>query len=514
MDAAFVVEWLNLVLRWAHMIVGIAWIGASFYFIWLDNHLHPPLDPADAAKGIGGEVWAVHGGGFYTAKKFALAPEKLPPELHWFKWEAYTTLITGFFLLCLVYYYGAEMALIDPSVMPLTKPEAIAIGLGFLVLGWLVYDWLCRSAFGEDDAILGGLLMLYCAVSAWALCHLFSGRGAYIHFGAMLGTIMVLNVYFVIIPGQRELVKAKEEGRTPDPKYGLMGRQRSVHNTYFTLPVLFTMISSHYAGLYGHEWNWVLLILISVSGALVRVWFVQRHKGNQNPLVLASGLVVLAITALVSLPRPAGRYRSARILCRGPADLQGTLPILPRRQAHAGRLRRPAQGRPPRNPGGNPGPGRDDQPTGVGHPGHAARKPDPHDRCRATPDCALVQGRRRIAAMMVRPGRSAVAPPADGGIGGNRDLSLLDARHRAWTARPRAQLGRIRHQHAGSGSRLGRQCRLCRPAPARRAFREAWRGIRPHHQAGLSAPGPAPARYQGRRSGARSRSTRRRRHAL
>ena len=218
--------------------------------------------------------------------------------------EAYSTLITGFFLLCLVYYYGAEVALIDPSVMPLTKPEAIAIGLGFLVLGWLVYDWLCRSAFGEDDAILGGLLMLYCAVSAWALCHLFSGRGAYIHFGAMLGTIMVLNVYYVIIPGQRELVKAKEEGRTPDPKYGLMGRQRSVHNTYFTLPVLFTMISGHYAGLYGHEWNWVLLLLISVAGALVRVWFVQRHKGNQNPLVLAAGLVVLAITALVSLPRP------------------------------------------------------------------------------------------------------------------------------------------------------------------------------------------------------------------
>ena len=218
MDAAFVADWLNLILRWAHMIVGIAWIGASFYFIWLDNHLQPPLDPADAAKGIGGEVWAVHGGGFYTAKKFILAPETLPPELHWFKWEAYTTLITGFFLLCLVYYYGAEIALIDPSVMPLSKPEAIAIGLGFLVLGWLVYDGLCRSAFGEDDAVLGGLLFLYCAVAAWALCHLFSGRGAYLHFGAMLGTIMVLNVYFVIIPGQRELVKAKEEGRTPDPE--------------------------------------------------------------------------------------------------------------------------------------------------------------------------------------------------------------------------------------------------------------------------------------------------------
>ena len=304
MDAAYVVDWLNLLLRWAHMIVGIAWVGASFYFIWLDNHLHKPLDPADAAKGIGGEVWAVHGGGFYTAKKFTLAPATLPPELHWFKWEAYTTLVTGFFLLCLVYYYGAEIALIDPSVMDLGKPEAIALGLGSLVIGWLVYDALCRSAFGSDDAILGGLLFLYCAVAAWALCHLFSGRGAYIHFGAMLGTIMALNVYFVIIPGQRELVKAKEEGRTPDPKYGLMGRQRSVHNTYFTLPVLFTMVSNHYAGLSSHEWNWVLLLMISVAGALIRVWFVQRPKGDPNPLVLAAGLVVLGLTALLALPRP------------------------------------------------------------------------------------------------------------------------------------------------------------------------------------------------------------------
>ena len=289
MDAAFLADWLNLTLRWAHMIVGIAWIGASFYFIWLDNHLHPPLDPADAARGIGGEVWAVHGGGFYTAKKFKVAPEKLPPELHWFMWEAYTTLITGFLLLCLVYYHGAEVALIDPTVMALDKWEAIAISLVFLVAGWLFYDWLCRSAFGQDDAVLGGLVALYCGVAAWALCHIFSGRGAYLHFGAMLGVIMVLNVYFVIIPGQRELVKAKQEGRIPDPKYGLMGRQRSVHNTYFTLPVLFTMISNHYAGLYGHEWNWVLLLMISVAGALVRVWFVQRHKGNQNPLVLAVG---------------------------------------------------------------------------------------------------------------------------------------------------------------------------------------------------------------------------------
>jgi uncharacterized membrane protein len=321
MDAAFLADWLNFVLRWAHMITGIAWIGASFYFIWLDNHLHEPLDPADKAKGIGGEVWAVHGGGFYTAKKFTLAPATLPPVLHWFKWEAYSTLITGFLLLALVYYWGAEIALIDPAVAKLDTWEAIAIGIGFMVVGWLVYDGLCRSAFGQDDAVLGGLLFLFCAIAAWALCHLFSGRGAFLHFGAMLGTIMVLNVYFVIIPGQAELVKAKEEGRTPDPKYGAMGRQRSVHNTYFTLPVLFTMISNHFAGLYGHEWNWVLLIMISVAGALIRVWFVQRHKGNQNPLVLAAGLVLLALTAILSLPKPSADGG-------GPASFAEVQPII------------------------------------------------------------------------------------------------------------------------------------------------------------------------------------------
>ncbi|UYN96479.1 MAG: urate hydroxylase PuuD [Enhydrobacter sp.] len=321
MDAAFLADWLNLLLRWAHTITGIAWIGASFYFIWLDNHLHEPLDPADREKGIGGEVWAVHGGGFYTARKFTLAPTALPPVLHWFKWEAYSTLITGFLLLGLVYYWGADIALIDPAVADLGKGQAIVLGLAFLVVGWLVYDALCRSAFGSDDAVLGGLLFGFCAIAAWALCHLFSGRGAYLHFGAMLGTIMVLNVYFVIIPGQKELVRARQEGRAPDPRHGAMGRQRSVHNTYFTLPVLFTMISNHFAGLYGHEWNWALLIMISLAGALIRVWFVQRHKGNADPLVLAAGLVILALTAILSLPRPGGDGS-------GPAAFADVAPII------------------------------------------------------------------------------------------------------------------------------------------------------------------------------------------
>ena len=306
MDAAFLLEWLNLLLRWSHMIVGIAWIGASFYFIWLDNHLQPPLDPADVTRGIGGEVWAVHGGGFYVARKFKVAPEKLPPHLHWFMWEAYTTLITGFFLLCLVYYYGAEVALIDPSVMALGKPEAIAIGLGFLVLGWLVYDGLCRSPLGEDDAVLGGLLAIFCAGSAWALCHLFSGRGAYIHFGAMLGTIMVLNVFFVIIPGQRELVKAKQEGRVPDPKYGLKGRQRSVHNTYFTLPVVFAMLSTHYATAYAHADAWLVLASFMAAGALIRQFFVLWHSGGRAWWMLGvAALVLIGVFAWIKPRAPA-----------------------------------------------------------------------------------------------------------------------------------------------------------------------------------------------------------------
>ena len=400
MDAAFVVEWLNLVLRWAHMIVGIAWIGASFYFIWLDNHLHPPLDPADAAKGIGGEVWAVHGGGFYTAKKFTLAPEKLPPELHWFKWEAYTTLITGFFLLCLVYYYGAEVALIDPAVMPLAKPEAIAIGLGFLVLGWLVYDGLCRSAFGEDDAILGGLLVLYCAVAAWALCHLFSGRGAYIHFGAMLGTIMVLNVYFVIIPGQRELVKAKEEGRTPDPKYGADGP-----------PALGPQHLFHPARAVHHDQQPLCRPLrprvelgpadADLGGGRAGPRLVRAAPQGQArtrwcwpPGLVDAGDHRARVAAAARPPISARRPRFAEVQPIFQARCQSCHATKPTQEGFAA----PPKGVILETPGGDPRPRRDDQPAGLGHPGHAARQPDQHHRGRAAPDCALVQGRRTIAA--------------------------------------------------------------------------------------------------------------------
>ena len=279
---AFLLEWLSLLGRWVHLITGIAWIGASFYFVWLDNHLLAPASKSSVDAGVGGELWAVHGGGFYHAQKYRVAPGTLPGTLHWFYWEAYSTWLSGFFLLCLMYYGQAEIYLIDAQVAALSKPAAIAIGLAFIIGTWLVYDLLCRSPLGRDDRKLGAVVALLLAVEAYAVCHLFSGRGAFIQFGAALGTIMVANVFFVIIPGQRELVKAKKENREPDPIHGLRGKQRSVHNTYFTLPVLFTMISNHYAMTYGAVHNWLVLIGMCIAGALIRAWFVARHKAHER----------------------------------------------------------------------------------------------------------------------------------------------------------------------------------------------------------------------------------------
>jgi uncharacterized membrane protein len=299
---AYVLDWLNLLGRWFHMITGIAWIGASFYFVWLDNHLLAPKEQSAADKGVSGELWAVHGGGFYNAQKYRVAPAVLPEPLHWFKWEAYTTWLSGFFLLCLVYYLGAEVYLIDRSVADIGRVAAIAIGLGTLAGGWIVYDLLCKSPLGRNDAMLGIVLFVLTVAAAWGLCHLFSGRGAYIHFGAMLGTIMVANVFFVIIPGQKELVRAKIEGRAPDPVHGVRGKQRSVHNTYFTLPVLFTMISSHYAMTYGHPHNWLILAGISFAGAAIRVYFVARHAGRASPLPALAGVAALVALAIAIAP--------------------------------------------------------------------------------------------------------------------------------------------------------------------------------------------------------------------
>jgi uncharacterized membrane protein len=310
--SAYLLDWLSLLGRWVHLITGIAWIGASFYFVWLDNHLLPAADESLLQKGVGGELWAVHGGGFYHAQKYRLAPEVLPRTLHWFYWEAYSTWLSGVFLLALLYYAQAEIYLIDPRVAHLTQPAAIGISLAFIIGGWLVYDLLCRSPLARRSIWLGAAVALLLGGAAFALCHLLSGRGAYIQFGAMLGTLMAANVFFVIIPGQREMVRAKQQGRAPEPQAAVRGKQRSVHNTYFTLPVLFTMISNHYALTFGADRNWLVLIAISAAGLLIRMYFVARHKrhergGRTSPWTALLGLVILAATAAALAPRTSPR---------------------------------------------------------------------------------------------------------------------------------------------------------------------------------------------------------------
>ena len=302
---AYLLDWLNILGRWLHFVTGVAWIGSSFYFIWLDNHLTAPKNAADDERGVGGELWSVHGGGFYHAQKYRGAPAQLPETLHWFKWEAYTTWLSGMFLLILVYWYGAEIYLIDPSVAALSSGTAIAIAAAFIAGGWLVYDLLCKSPLGKNDNVLALLLLVLVALLAWGLCQLFGGRGAYIHFGAVLGTIMVANVFFVIIPGQKQMVAAAERGEAPDPAPGIRGKQRSVHNTYFTLPVLFVMTSNHFAMTYAHEWNWLILVAISVAGALIRIWFVARHKGKASPLPAVLAIIILLAVAAAIAPRNA-----------------------------------------------------------------------------------------------------------------------------------------------------------------------------------------------------------------
>ena len=301
---SYIIEWLNLLARWLHMITGIAWIGSSFYFVWLDNHLLAPKSEADVKLGVGGEVWSVHGGGFYHAQKYKVAPAQLPEPLHWFKWEAYTTWMSGIFLLGLIYWYSAEIYTIDPSVMELSKSTAVMIGIGVLVGGWIVYDLICKSPLGKDTKILGIVVAIFVFVVAFVLCQLFSGRAAYIHFGAMLGTIMAANVFFIIMPGQQALVDATKAGRPVDAAHGIRAKQRSVHNTYFTLPVLFVMISNHYAMTYGHEFNWLILIGICIAGALIRVFFVQHHFGKPPLGIAAAAILILLGIAVAIAPKP------------------------------------------------------------------------------------------------------------------------------------------------------------------------------------------------------------------
>ena len=308
---AYLLDWANLLVRWLHLIAGIAWIGASFYFVMLDNSLTTPARPDDAKRGVFGELWAVHGGGFYVSQKFLTGPkgEPLTENLHWSKWEAYTTWLSGMALLAIVYWYGANTYLIDASVLALTPPTAIAASIATIVAGWLVYDGLCRALEGRET-LLAALVFVFVVATAWLLFHVFSARAAYLHVGAMIGTIMVANVFFHIIPGQKRMVADIRAGRDPDPRPGIIGKQRSVHNTYFTLPVLFTMISNHYPMTYSHPHGWLVLAVIMAAGVLIRQFFVLRHRGDVKAWLPAAGVALLAGVAVALAPKSGGEAGS------------------------------------------------------------------------------------------------------------------------------------------------------------------------------------------------------------
>ena len=300
MAEAHIHEWMNLLVRWIHFIVGVAWIGASFYFNWLENNLNrkPPQD-----DGIAGNLWAVHGGGFYHLKKFSVGPDKLPAQLHWFKWEAYTTWLSGITLLVIVYYFNARLYLIDPGVRDLSTARAIIVSLVAILGSWFVYDILCRSPLKSRPRLLAAAIVFYLALLAYFLSEVFSGRAAYIHVGAAIGTMMVGNVFFVIIPAQKEMVSALEEGRSVDPSFGKNGLLRSTHNNYLTLPVLFIMISNHFPSTYGHGLNWLVLVLVSLASIGVRHYFNVRKVMKSLWWLLPAAFAVMVLVMWMTAPR-------------------------------------------------------------------------------------------------------------------------------------------------------------------------------------------------------------------
>jgi uncharacterized membrane protein len=299
---AYTTDWLNLLVRWLHVIAAIVWIGASFYFIALDNHLEPPKDQRDIDDGVGGESWEIHGGGFYDVKKYLVAPRVLPETLHWFKWEAYTTWLSGFALMIVLYYLNADTYLIDKSVADLSTGEAIAISIGLLAASWIVYDLLCR-VLGSRPLVLAAVLLGVITFAAWGVGNLFSPRASYLQIGAMLGTMMVGNVFFVIIPAHWELVRAKQAGRDPDPAANERAKLRSVHNNYLTLPVVFTMISNHFPFTYGHTYAWLILVVLLVIGAWVRHFFNLRHLGRTVWWIPVSAAIAIAVLAILIRPQ-------------------------------------------------------------------------------------------------------------------------------------------------------------------------------------------------------------------
>jgi uncharacterized membrane protein len=312
---AYLLDWANLLLRWVHVITAIAWIGSSFYFVFLDNNLLKPESPDLLEKGVDGAMWAVHGGGFYNPQKYMVAPKKIHTKLHWFYWESYSTWLSGFALFTVLYLWNAGSFLVDKSLMNWSPAAAGFAAVGFLVAFWLVYDTVCR-AFGfrkNGELTVAALMLVTVAFAAWLANELFAGRAAFLLVGAMIATAMSANVFFWIIPGQRKVVAAMTSGGQYDAQalaiHGKRGKQRSVHNTYFTLPVIFAMLSNHYSFLYTHEHRWVLLFVMMFAGALIRQFFVQRHGYHlgraRNPLPFAVVGVALLVGVIVALaPAP------------------------------------------------------------------------------------------------------------------------------------------------------------------------------------------------------------------
>jgi uncharacterized membrane protein len=313
----YLLDWANLALRWAHVVVAIAWIGSSFYFVFLDNSLTPPTDPALLAKGVNGELWAVHGGGFYNPQKYMVAPGSLPRNLHWFYWESYSTWLTGFALFTVSYLFNASTFLIDKNVHNWSPAWAVGAALAFLAAFWIFYDLICRWV-GERQGAVGGdvrvalLIVLFVAAAAWLACQLFAGRAAFLIVGAMLATAMSANVFVWIIPGQRTVIAQMKAGLAVEAIHGQRAKQRSVHNTYFTLPVLVAMLSTHYGWLVQGRHNWLVLLTLMLAGALIRHSFVARHKalvhGKPVPWVYAGAGVALLLGLVVALapaPQPA-----------------------------------------------------------------------------------------------------------------------------------------------------------------------------------------------------------------
>ncbi len=331
----YLLDWANLLLRWAHVVTAIAWVGSSFYFVFLDSSLTPPTDPELKRQGVSGELWAVHGGGFYHPVKFAVRPPQLPGHLHWFFWESYSTWLTGFSLFTISYLWNAGTYLVDKSVMDWSPQAAVAVALGFLVVFWLAYDAICRL-FGQregGDRVVGVLVALLVCAAAWLACHWFAGRAAFLLVGAMMATTMSANVFFWIIPGQKTVVQSIRDDQPVDPIHGKRGKQRSVHNTYFTLPVLFAMLSNHYSFTYTNAHNWLVLLAMMGAGAAIRQFFVLRHgfklARNRHPWPYAlAGVLALVCVIVVLAPAP---HLAASAQASAPVNYAALQPVLAQR---------------------------------------------------------------------------------------------------------------------------------------------------------------------------------------